>query len=90
MIYFGRVLAKIDPSRKERAVKSIVHGINTLDQLGEKATLAKGYFGLGEFYADTDQRDTALENLKKAEAMFQEMGMDYWLAKARGAMAKLK
>jgi len=29
------------------------------------------------------------ENLKKAEAMFQHMGMDYWLAKAQEALARL-
>ena len=27
-------------------------------------------------------RDKALETLKKAEAAFQEMGMDYWLRRA--------
>ena len=30
-----------------------------------------------------------LENLKRAEAMFQEMGMDYWLAKTREILEKL-
>jgi ribosomal protein L40E len=28
-------------------------------------------------------------NLKKAETMFREMGMDYWLAKAQQALARL-
>jgi hypothetical protein len=38
---------------------------------------------LGEFYLDTSQKEKAKENLKKAEALFQEMGMDYWLDRTR-------
>jgi hypothetical protein len=34
-------------------------------------------------YANADQKEKALETLKKAETMFQEMGMDYWLAETR-------
>jgi hypothetical protein len=30
-----------------------------------------------------------VKTLKKAEAMFQEMSMDYWLGKAQEALAKL-
>jgi hypothetical protein len=33
--------------------------------------------------------DTALRDLKKAESMFQEMGMDYWLGKTQAVLAKL-
>jgi hypothetical protein len=36
---------------------------------------------LGELYVDTGQREKGLKNLKKAGAMFKEMGMDCWLAK---------
>jgi hypothetical protein len=35
------------------------------------------------------QKDKALENLKKAEGMFREMGMDYWLAKTHKALERL-
>jgi hypothetical protein len=31
---------------------------------------------LGELYVDTSQREKGLENLKKAEVMFKEMGMN--------------
>ena len=34
-------------------------------------------------------REEALEHLKKAEAMFQDMGMDYWLGKTRKVLATL-
>lgn len=31
-----------------------------------------------------------MKALKKAKRMFQEMGMDYWMAKAENALEKLK
>jgi hypothetical protein len=31
----------------------------------------------------------SLENLKRAEGMFQEMGMDYWLAKTQEVLGRL-
>jgi hypothetical protein len=48
-----------------------------------------GYFYLGELYVHAGQKEKALENLRKGEAMFQEMGMDYWLAETRKVLAKL-
>jgi len=42
---------------------------------------SQGYLYLGELYANTNQKEKALENLEKAEGMFQDMGMDYWLGK---------
>ena len=48
-----------------------------------------GYLWLGEVYAESGRREEALENLKKAEGMFREMGMDYWLGKAQEALARL-
>jgi len=44
---------------------------------------------LGELHIDMRQEEKALENLKKAERMFQEMGMDYWLAKTREIRSRL-
>jgi hypothetical protein len=31
----------------------------------------------------------AYENMKKAKAMFQQMGMDYWLRRTQEVLAKL-
>ena len=35
---------------------------------------------------DSLEREKALENVKKAEKMFQEMGLDYWVSKANHAI----
>jgi hypothetical protein len=44
---------------------------------------------LGELYVDTGQREKGLKNLKKAEVLFKEMGMDYWLARTPEVLDRL-
>ncbi len=71
------------------AEQQILQGINLLEKLGIACEVCFGYLWLGEIYAESGRRGEALENLKKAEGMFQEMGMDYWLVKAQEALARL-
>ena len=51
--------------------------------------VSRGYLWLGELYADMGLEEKALENLKTAEAMFKEMGMDYYLAKTQEVLKKV-
>jgi hypothetical protein len=60
-----------------------------LEELGQPLFYCWGYLCLGEVYADAGRPEEALENLKKAEGMYREMGMDYWLGKAQEALARL-
>ena len=85
----GRILGKGGKPQLDRAEQCIVKGIRILDELKAKPACAQGYFFLGELYADTGQRDKALETLKKTEGMFQEMGMDYWLEKTLNVLEGL-
>jgi tetratricopeptide (TPR) repeat protein len=85
----GRILGKSGAPQVDRAEKCIVKGIRILEELKAKQGYSVGYFFLGELCADTGQRDTALENLKRAEAMFQEMGMDHWLEKTKDILGRL-
>jgi hypothetical protein len=55
----------------------------------QKGTITLAIHWLGEVYAESGRREEALVHLKKAEGMFAEMGMDYWLARSRGALARL-
>jgi len=48
-----------------------------------------GHLYLGELYLNTMKKEMAVKNLKKAEEMFQEMEMDYWLAKTREDLVKV-
>ena len=50
-------------------------------KLGLAFEVCLGHLWLGEVYAESGRREEALGNLKKAETMFREMGMDYWLGK---------
>jgi predicted ATPase len=67
--------------------------LNTIDIYSEselKPCCAMAYSVLGELYADTGQIENALKNLKKAESMMQEMGMDYWLRRTREVLERVK
>jgi tetratricopeptide (TPR) repeat protein len=85
----GRILWKTDPSQSDKAEGCILKGIKILDEMNVKPWCSEGYLLLGELYADTGKREKALENLKKAERMFQEMGMDYWVARTKEVMRRL-
>jgi class 3 adenylate cyclase/tetratricopeptide (TPR) repeat protein len=88
-IWLGRLLAKTDPLHIEVAEEHLLQGISLLDELGIRSQVGWGYLWLGEVYAESGRKEEALQNLKKAETMFQEMGMDYWLGKAQEALARL-
>jgi len=88
-IWLGRILGKTDPNQFDKAEESILQGINILEEMRLKPFFSGGYLCLGEFYTDVDQKEKAQENLKKAKRMFQEMGMDYWLAKTREILNRL-
>jgi tetratricopeptide (TPR) repeat protein len=89
-IWLGRIMARTDPSEIQAAEGKIRRGIRLLEELEILYGSAEGYLWLGEVYAESGRQEEALENLKKAEGMFRDMGMDYWLAKAQEALAKLR
>jgi tetratricopeptide (TPR) repeat protein len=88
-LQLGRTLGKIEGSQLHKAEGHILQGMKILDELETKSYYALGYFCLGELHADAGQKEKALENLKKAEAMYQEMGMDYWLARTKKLLETL-
>jgi tetratricopeptide (TPR) repeat protein len=63
--------------------------MRVLEELGLTYAYGWRYLWIGEAYADAGRRDEALQNLKKAEGMFRDMGMDYWLSKAQEALSRL-
>ena len=82
-------MAKADPGQIEAAEGHIRQGISLLEELGILPWSGWGYIWLGEVYAESGRKEEALINLKKAETLFREMGMDYWLGKAQEALALL-
>jgi tetratricopeptide (TPR) repeat protein len=88
-VWLGKLVVKTEPNQIKVAEQHILQGISLVEQLGLPIFCGCGYLWLGEVYAEADRREEALQNLKKAEGMFQEMGMDYWLGKAQEALARL-
>jgi tetratricopeptide (TPR) repeat protein len=88
-IFLGRIMLKTDHLKAHKAEESILKGIKILEEIKSKPHYSMGYLYLGELYADVGRTEEALESLKKAESMFQEMGMDYWLAKTQEALGNL-
>ena len=50
---------------------------------------ALGHLYLGPLYLDAGEKEKAIENLEKAEGMFEKMGIDYWLTRTQKALADL-
>jgi tetratricopeptide (TPR) repeat protein len=88
-IHLGRIFGKAGKSQVGKAEECILRAIKILEELKFKPLYSQGYYFLGELYADMGQHDKALENLKKAEGLFREMGMEYWLDKTRETMVRL-
>jgi class 3 adenylate cyclase/tetratricopeptide (TPR) repeat protein len=92
LIVLGRIMGESDSFKFRAAEKHIRHGISLGDELQMKPPVAQGYLFLGEVFELAGRREEALENLRKAEEMYQEMGVDpnsYWLTRTREARARL-
>jgi class 3 adenylate cyclase/tetratricopeptide (TPR) repeat protein len=87
LIGLGRVLGKREPQQRAKAEECFSQGLAILNDLEMKPWYAQGRLYLGEFYLDAGEKEKALNNLKEAEGLFQEMGMDYWLGRTREILA---
>jgi class 3 adenylate cyclase/tetratricopeptide (TPR) repeat protein len=86
----GRILGKSNLQQVGKVEEYFFKGMEILEDLGMKPACATGYQYLGEFYLDAGNDEKALQNLKQAEAMFESMGMDYWLERAQTLLTKVK
>ncbi len=88
-LLLGTILGKTAPRKIEKAERCLLKGIDICKELRLKPFYALGHLYLGQLYLDAGEKEKAGERLKKAEEMFLEMGMDYWLGKAREDLAEL-
>ena len=88
-ITLGRIIKKTDPRKIEKAKEHILKGIKVMEELKLRSHSAIGYLNMGELYSDTVQQEKAKEYLRKAKEMFQDMAMDYWLARTKRVLEKL-
>ena len=89
LLQLGRTLGKMKEPQIVKAENHILQGLKILDELETKPAYAVGCLNLGELYFDNRQQGKALEYLKKAERMFQKMGMDYWLNRTKEVLDRL-
>jgi tetratricopeptide (TPR) repeat protein len=91
-ITLGRALGEADPSRIDVAEENIRQGIAMAEEMQFRVMLPVGYLYSGEIFEPAGRGEEALENLKRAEEMYREMGVipqSYWLARTREALARL-
>ena len=88
-LLLGTILGKTEPLEVVKAEECILKGIEICKELKIKAHYSLGYLYLGQLYLNAGEKEKAIDNLKKAEGMFREMGMDYWLTKTREVLGGL-
>jgi len=93
LLVHGRSAAEVDPSRIGAAEESIRQGISLAKELNARPMTVQGYLFLGEVFEIAGRWEEALENLRKAEQMYQELGVgphSYWLTRTQEALARLE
>ena len=60
------------------------------EEMKLRPLLTQGYVYLGEIFEIAGRNNEAIENLKVAEKMGQEMGMGYWLTRTQDALERLE
>jgi len=90
IIWLARTYNWADVSESAQAEASLLQAIDIFSELEMKPHCAIAYSVLGELYTNIGQKEKALENLKKAEGMMQEMGMGYWLRRTQEVLEKVE
>ena len=85
----GKTFSIISPAEFFQSEQIIFDAIKIAQDIESKPALAFGHLCLGEIYADDGQKEKALENLKKAETMYKEMGMGLWRGKTREVLDRI-
>jgi len=88
LIWEGRVMGNLSGNNSKEAIQRIKEGLEILTELDTRPDISIGHLYLGELYAEMNQDKEAQSHLKKAEALFKEMSMDYWSAETGKIMAR--
>ncbi|HME45218.1 MAG TPA: adenylate/guanylate cyclase domain-containing protein [Syntrophorhabdales bacterium] len=85
----GRILGSRDTTQLREAEDHVLQGIHLLDDLKVKPQVGIAHLCLADVYAHANEAQKALQSLKIAEVIFEEIGAEYWLAKTRGFLKML-
>jgi tetratricopeptide (TPR) repeat protein len=89
-LQLGRAIGRVKGAQVQKAEECIFTGMKISDQLKIKPFLSEGLLYLGELYANAGRKEESLKNLKQAEGLFQEMGINYWLSRTKKIFETLK
>ncbi len=89
-LQLGRTIGRMDAAQLQKAEECIFTGMKIAEELKMKPNIALGFLILGEIYAHAGKKEKALKNLKKAESLYQEMGLNYALGEIREVLKTLK
>ena len=89
LIWLGRLTGKAESQKENEAVEYIQRGLKILSALQTKPDVSIAHLFLGEIYWSLGLANKAACFLKNAAAMFEEMGMDYWLDKTQDILVQL-
>jgi tetratricopeptide (TPR) repeat protein len=78
----GEIAAHADSPDVEAAQAHYSQALARAEELGMRPLVAHCHLGLGKLYRRTSKREPAQEHLTTATAMYREMGMGFWLARA--------
>ena len=81
-------MGKLSDSLPLETVARIEEGLEILTELDTNPDISIGHLFGGELYAQGNQEKEAEIHLKAAEALFNEMSMDYWLKETRKIMSR--
>jgi tetratricopeptide (TPR) repeat protein len=84
-IWIGRILGSKEKAQYIEGEQFILEGHEILKELGVRPAMAQGHLNLGELYRNSGKEFKAVEHLRKAKSMFEEMEMDYWSTRCREA-----
>jgi len=89
-VLLGYLSWKVNPDQKSQSLDLLEQGMKDIENFKKRPLLALGYLDKGELYQESKEPIKAIENLKIAETMFQEMGMDFWLDRTQNMLSELK
>jgi tetratricopeptide (TPR) repeat protein len=90
LIWQGRIVGKSPGDDTSEAIRQIKKGLKILTALDTTPDVATAHLFLGEVYARRGQEAAAKGHLKKAAALFTEMGMDYWMEETGRVMKQFE
>jgi len=89
----GRIAGEADPAQLDIAEQHILQSISLAEEMHARPIIALGHLFLGEIFEIASRREKALENLLKAEGIYQDTGVppnSYWLTRTQKALARLE